>query len=187
MQQVNTLVQYIRSKWDIFKLQQNLCRNGARFRTQGSRNRDSCWSWGSRNPASGRGPRASCRGPKIRPAVPDLVLLVEVPKSSPRCGVLSGPLGGSGSHLDGTVVSVVRQVGRDLVFSVRGHVALSLSWKMMEGNCNTIRNLRLLVLDIMLLIMISFGHVRLSPIHAVFFIRDKMIFQLVLSLNFPLI
>ena len=32
MQQVNTLVQYIRSKWDIFKLQQNLCRNGARFR-----------------------------------------------------------------------------------------------------------------------------------------------------------
>ena len=73
----------------------------ASFRTQGSRNRDSCGSWGSRNPASGRGPRASCRGPKIRPAVPDLVLLV-VPKSSPRCGVLSGPLGGSGSHLDGT-------------------------------------------------------------------------------------
>ena len=60
---------------------------------------------------------ASCRGPKIQPAVPDLVL-VEVPKSS--------PLGGSGSHLDGTVVSVVHQVGRDLVFSARGHVALSL-------------------------------------------------------------
>ena len=118
MQQVNTLVQYIRSKWDIFKLQQNLYRNGARFRVATFACKPMTLLVGRRAPEIailvGR------EAPEIRPVVVVPVLLVEVPKSSPRCGVLSGPLGGSGSHLDGTVVSVVRQVGR-------GHVALSLS------------------------------------------------------------
>ena len=97
----------------------------ASCRTQGSQNRDSCGSRGSQNLASGRGPRASCRGQKIRPVVPDLVLLVEVPKSSPRCGGLPGPL--RGSHFDGAVVTVVLRVGRDLVLSarVRGHVGVT--------------------------------------------------------------
>ena len=92
---------------------------------QGSQNRDFCGSRGSQNLASGRGPRASCRGQKIRPVVPDLVLLVEVPKSSPRCGGLPGPL--RGSHFDGAVVTVVLRVGRDLVLSarVRGHVGVT--------------------------------------------------------------